>query len=162
MAIECELARLFMHWKEVELMLERAATQIDRNERVGSGVSGQHSREIGQSLSFRDKARLDSFVSTNPQLSASLTERHPESVTVGSPKKFFQEHLFWKRNQVLHFRTYLLIAEAESESCRYSQIILMVIDAVCEVRQIIVGLQGSKPKMAIQSEIQPASRQNCN
>jgi hypothetical protein len=60
MTIECELTQLFMCWKEVESMLERAATQIDSNERVESGVSGQgqHSREIRQSLSFRNKSRL--------------------------------------------------------------------------------------------------------
>jgi hypothetical protein len=56
----------------------------------------------------------------------------------------------------------LLISEPDNESGRYSEIILMVVDAVCKVRQIIVGLERSEPQIAVESEIQAASRQDCN
>ena len=56
----------------------------------------------------------------------------------------------------------LLISEPDNESGRYSEIILMVVDAVGKVRQIIVGLKRSEPQIAIESEIQAASRQDCN
>jgi len=56
----------------------------------------------------------------------------------------------------------LLISEPDNESGRYSEIILMVVDAVGKVRQIIVGLERPEPQIAIESEIQAASRQDCN
>jgi hypothetical protein len=117
MAIECELARLFMHWKEVELMSERTATQNDSNEWEAEFRGwGSILARLDKVCHFVTNQDFDSFVSTDPQLSALLTERHPESLTVGSPKKFFQEHLFWKRNQVVHFGK-IDFTSSEAEQC---------------------------------------------
>jgi len=48
----------------------------------------------------------------------------------------------------------IFISETNNEPGRDSQIILMAIDAVSEMRQIIIGLERSKPKMTIESKIQ--------
>jgi len=45
---------------------------------------------------------FDSFVGSSEMLKKTIKKRHPESAAATSMKQFFQDHLFHKRNKIVH------------------------------------------------------------
>jgi hypothetical protein len=104
MAIECELARLFMKWKEVDLMIARPVVQSDRDSWEEEFRSWMAIRSrLDKICEFLTSQDFDSFILQDSKLALLVKQRHPESVSFSSFKQYFQERLFWKRNQIVHF-----------------------------------------------------------
>jgi hypothetical protein len=59
---------------------------------------------------------FDTFFSNRADLMKALHARHPESVGQPSPKKFFEENLFHKRNRIVHLGK-IDYTQAEAEGC---------------------------------------------
>ena len=103
MAVESQLAYLFMKWNRVDLTLQRNATDADeaeweerwrdirsvadRFDRVSSLLAGQS---------------FDAFLSANGDLLKSV-RTHYQSSGEASANYFFVKGLFHKRNRVVHF-----------------------------------------------------------
>lgn len=103
MAVECELARLFIKWNEVDLMDERIATPADRD------AWAEQWRKWNQISVRLDKAStllvgedFDSFLSHNPGLLKPVHDKYPTSTRTTSPRGFFIEEFFRKRNRIVH------------------------------------------------------------
>lgn len=106
MAVECDLARLYVKWKEIDLIpagvMTPSQTEKDSWEETLRSWMGIAVR-LDKVCEFLTKEVLDSFISNRPDLKQAIHITHPASVPCGSFNQFFQEHLFWKRNQVVHF-----------------------------------------------------------
>jgi len=59
---------------------------------------------------------FDTFFSKTSDLTKALRARHPESADNASPKKFFEEKLFHKRNRIVHLGK-IDYNRAEAEAC---------------------------------------------
>jgi hypothetical protein len=105
MAVECDMAYLFMKWKGIELMNTRMPGDADRHEWE------KQWREDVRSVAARlDKVSelltgqpFDSFLAKNGGLLKPLHAPYPDSTAETSPKKFFIRELFHKRNKIVHF-----------------------------------------------------------
>jgi hypothetical protein len=101
MAVEYELAYLFMKWSGIELMSSRMPTDADEEEWE------RQWREDARSVAARfDKVSsllaeqpFDSFLSQHGELLQALHERYPLSQTSASLKDFFVKELFHKQKQ---------------------------------------------------------------
>lgn len=118
MAVECELARLFVKWKEIDLGLPSEVTQDDR-----ASWDAQLRRwtkitlRLDKVSEFLTSHDFDGFVSNHINLLKSVQQRHPESANCASLKKFFEECLFWKRNAIVHLGK-IDSAQPDAEICR--------------------------------------------
>jgi hypothetical protein len=120
MAVECELARLFMKWKNIELvMLGTLATQ-DQEDSWEDELrkTSRIVTRLDLICKFLAGEDFDAFFSKNAGLIKALRERHPESVGSTSPKAFFQQHLFRKRNGIVHFGR-IDFGQSEAEACHH-------------------------------------------
>jgi len=103
MAVECELARVFVKWKEIDLGLPSEVTQGDRAAwdvqlRKWTKIALRFDRVC----EFLTNQTFDELIASHINLLKSVQQRHPDSSKYGSLKKFFVEHLFWKRNAIVH------------------------------------------------------------
>jgi hypothetical protein len=126
MAMECELARLYVKWKNIESVepgtfatkeqedswekeLRRASKIVERLDLVSRFLTGDD---------------FDIFFSNRADLMKALHARHPESVGKPSPKKFFEENLFHKRNRIVHLGK-IDYTQGEAEACHRSAATLL-------------------------------------
>ncbi|MGA8429174.1 MAG: hypothetical protein WB729_05105 [Candidatus Sulfotelmatobacter sp.] len=102
-AVECELARLYVQWRHVDVLDTRTPTQTDSDE-----WSAQWNKWTGIALRFKKASELmvgkdlDSFLLLNPGPIAKLAAKYPDVAGCASPQKFFISGLFHKRNRVVH------------------------------------------------------------
>ncbi|HXY13854.1 MAG TPA: hypothetical protein VEI26_05075 [Terriglobales bacterium] len=103
MAVESQLAYLFMKWNRLDLTLQRNPTDADEEEweerwrdirSVAARFDRVSSLLAGQSF--------DSFLSANGELLKSVRTQY-QSSGEASAKNFFVKGLFQKRNRVVHF-----------------------------------------------------------
>ena len=103
MAVESQLAYLFMKWNRVDLTLQRNPTDADEEEweerwrdirSVAARFDRVSSRLTGESF--------DSFLSANGDLLKSVRTQYQSSGET-SAKDFFVKGLFHKRNRIVHF-----------------------------------------------------------
>jgi hypothetical protein len=114
MAVECELARLFMKWKEVDFMDKAMPTPQDREtwaEQWRKWVSiAVRFDKVSTLMTGED---LDLFLSHNPGLLKSTNAKY----SVGaSPKDFFIKDFFYKRNKIVH-QGEIDFGQADGEMC---------------------------------------------
>jgi len=103
MAVESQLAYLFMKWNRVDLTSRRNPTDADEEEWE------ERWRDIRSVAARFDKVStlltgksFDSFLSANGDLLKSVrTQYHPSGEALA--KDFFVKVLFHKRNRVVHF-----------------------------------------------------------
>jgi hypothetical protein len=116
MAVESQLAYLFMKWNRVNLTLQRNPTDGDEQEweerwrdirSVAARFDTVSSRLTGKSF--------DSFLSANGDLLKSVRTQY-ESSGEASAKDFFVKELFHKRNRIVHFGK-IDFQQPEAESC---------------------------------------------
>ncbi|MGH2639509.1 MAG: hypothetical protein ACRDF4_09560 [Rhabdochlamydiaceae bacterium] len=117
MAVECEMAGLFIKWKGVELMATRTPTEADKNVwaeqwRKWLGIAVKLNK-VSELLTGKD---FDSFLSHNASLLKPLHEKYPNSQTYQSPKDFFQKELFDRRNKIVHLGA-INFQQVEAEMC---------------------------------------------
>lgn len=102
MAVEGEMAYLFFKWKEIEsgkLPIGRTQEEENEWERAWADM-----RSIGKRLDelsrFLTSADFDKFALQNKALLSSALDVFDSA---DSLKKFFQEELFERRNQIVHY-----------------------------------------------------------
>ena len=121
MAVECELAHVFFKWKKIDQQMSNLKMDMTPTQAQLDAWEDQYRKwaritqkldEVFQLLTGID---FDSFIGTRPTLSQQLLTSHPELEDI-SPKKFFEERLFWKRNAIIHFGR-VDCGEPEAASC---------------------------------------------
>ena len=118
MAVECELARVFVKWKEIDLGLPSEVRQADKTAwDVQLRTWTKIALRFDKVCEFLTNQDFDGFVSNHINLHKSVQQRHPESAKHGSLKKFFEEHLFWKRNAIVHLGK-IDYTRPDAELCR--------------------------------------------
>ncbi len=118
MAVECELARVFVKWKGIDLGLPTDVTQAhldlwDAQLRQWAKIAVR----LDKVCEFLTNRNFDAFVTNHSKLVASIKERHPESAGHVSIKKFVVERLFWKRNAIVHLGK-IDFTLSDAEACR--------------------------------------------
>jgi hypothetical protein len=118
MAVECDMAYLFMKWKGIDLMGTKMPGDDDRNE-----WERQWREDVRTVASRFDKVSgllagqtFDSFLAQNSGLLKPLHKNYPASKSEPSPKKFFIRELFHKRNRIVHFGE-IDFPQADAEMC---------------------------------------------
>jgi hypothetical protein len=116
MAVESQLAYLFMKWNRVDLTLQRNPTDADEEEweekwRDLRSVAARFDRVA----SLLTGEPFDSFLSANGDLLKSVRQ-HYQSFGGGSAKEFFVKGLFHKRNRIVHFGK-IDFQQSEAQSC---------------------------------------------
>jgi len=116
MAVESQLAYLFMKWNRVDLTGQRNPTDADEEEweeswrdirSVAARFDRVSSRLTGKSF--------DSFLSANGDLLKSVRTQY-QSSGEASAKDFFVKGLFHKRNRIVHFGK-IDFQQSEAELC---------------------------------------------
>lgn len=100
MAFESELSRLFNKWKEIACIMpgipfdrEACERELRNFQTIGRKIDG-----VSQ---FVVRSGMDDFVRSRADLSASVAASR--RLRVGHLPEDFQKHLFWPRNNVLHW-----------------------------------------------------------
>lgn len=116
MAVESQLAYLFMKWNRISLTLQRNPTSADED-----GWE-ERWRDIRSVAARFDKVAnqltggsFDSFLSSNGDLLKSVRTQYQSSGET-SAKEFFVKGLFYKRNRVVHFGK-IDFQKSEAELC---------------------------------------------
>src|SRR5580658_2687232 len=100
MALECELARLFNKWSELEIMDTRMPTAADKEafaEQWRKWVS--IAVRLDKVATLLAKEDFDSFLSHNPQLLKRTHAKYPSAVV---DRDFVIKEFFYKRNRIVH------------------------------------------------------------
>ena len=117
MAVECDMAFLFMKWNRVELMVSREPNAADEEEWE---TKWRDTRAVGARLeklsSVLSGRPFDLFLSENHTLLHSLHARYPASKSEPSSKEFFIKELFYRRNKIVHFGE-VDFQQADAETC---------------------------------------------
>jgi len=104
MAVECYVAYLYLKWKRIDVMpTTMQPSQADEDSwaeqlRKWNNVGARFDKVCD----FLTTETFDSFVANNSALAKTICQRHPESSASTSPKQFFQDNLFSKRNKIVH------------------------------------------------------------
>jgi hypothetical protein len=101
MAFESELSRLFLKWKEIECLTTGAELDREECERQLRDFKtiGRKIEEVSQ---FLVKSGIDDFVRSKTHLRDQISKGF-KSIRVGTLAADIQRHLFWPRNEVLHW-----------------------------------------------------------
>lgn len=134
MAVESQLAYLFMKWNRLDLTLQRNPTDVDEEEweerwrdirSVAARFDSVSTRLTGKSF--------NSFLSANGDLLKSVRTQYRSSGEA-SAKDFFVKGLFHKRNRIVHFGK-IDFQQSEAELCFVFATalwrILVAMDAYC-------------------------------
>jgi uncharacterized short protein YbdD (DUF466 family) len=122
MAVECELAFMFFKWTRIDMKMKMS--------NLGADIKITQGHEDAWEKQYRNWFRItekldnvsqhltgldfDIYTGRTP-LAELMRSNHPESIGK-SAKKFFEEHLFWKRNQIVHSGK-VDFAKDEAEQC---------------------------------------------
>jgi hypothetical protein len=119
MAVECEMARLYLKWNKIDIdvMPTRTSTESDQEECeerwrkfYSIGVKLDKVSELLTSLPF------DSFLAQNSGLLQAVQTRYLASKSSPSPKKFFEDEFFKRRNRIVH-RGEIDFQQTDAEMC---------------------------------------------
>jgi hypothetical protein len=118
MAVECQLAFLFMKWNRIDLMLVRNPTDADEE-----GWETQWRDEVRTIAARFDKVSsiltrqpFDTFLDQNGNLLRALQTKYQNWNSATSFKDLFVKELFHKRNRVVHFGK-IDFSRPEAEMC---------------------------------------------
>jgi hypothetical protein len=103
LAVECEMARLFIKWNELDL--PRTPTLADRDKLEEQWHDFRNiSLRIEEVSKLLTGENFDAFLQRNPGLLTPVQTKYSAFAPLGtSPKKSFVELLFKKRNRIVHF-----------------------------------------------------------
>lgn len=117
MAVECELARLFFKWKALDADMspfnvpEPQKSDWEKEYRdlrtVSAKLDGVCRLLVGMDF--------DSYIASDTALDAAVGQQNPSYKQETSKKLFFQERLFWKRNDIIHYGN-IALKPADGES----------------------------------------------
>ena len=100
MAVECELARLFFKWHEVDLFPVQIADKDELEKTWRKWVS--IAVRLDKVSTLLTGESFDSFLSHNPEFLKSISTKYPTFTAGTSPKDFFIKEFFYKRNKIVH------------------------------------------------------------
>jgi hypothetical protein len=104
MAVESELARLYIKWREIDSGL--LPNEVTDDHRAGFDDELRGHFKIIDRLDMLStcltKVPFNEFIVSRTDLSALVANAHPNS-TGQSLKKYFEAEVFWKRNLIVHF-----------------------------------------------------------
>jgi hypothetical protein len=118
MAIECELARLFFKWTDLEIMDKRMPTQADAD-------TAEEQWRKWNSITVRlDKVstlltgeNFDAFLLRNPGFLAHIQTKYPTFAVAGaSARDDLKDQFFHKRNKIVH-RGEIDFKQPDAELC---------------------------------------------
>jgi hypothetical protein len=117
MAVECEMARLYLKWNEIDLITTRTVTDTDQEawedcwrKFYAVGVKLDKVSDLLTGLPF------DSFLAQNSSLLQAVQTQYPACKNPTSPKKFFEDELFKRRNRIVH-RGEIDFEQTDAELC---------------------------------------------
>src|SRR5215469_4178954 len=135
MAVECELVYLFLKWNRIDLGLVRNPTDADNLEWE---EQWSKLRSIAVRLDklavFLTADPFDAFLSQNGAHLKALHAKYPASAAVASPKQFFIEELFYKRNRIVHYGE-ISFRQLDAEMCVSLATILSQILAAMDIQR---------------------------
>jgi hypothetical protein len=104
MAVECDLAYLFMKWNKEDLLLTRTPDDADREKweeqwRKAFAITAK----LDKVSALVAGLPFDSFLAQNSGLWQDIQAKYPVSTKYPSPKEFFDKEFFRKRNKIVHF-----------------------------------------------------------
>jgi hypothetical protein len=103
LAVECELARVFMKWKYIDMSLTGTRPSTAQEDQwLGCLRTCGTLQRLDRVCRFLTGESFDAFLGKQTALIQSLHERHPESVSASSLRAFFCQNLFSKRDQIVH------------------------------------------------------------
>jgi hypothetical protein len=116
-AVESELARVYVKWREIETGLPNDITDADRA-KFDEELRKQFKivDRLDMVSEYLTKLKFNEYVDGNLDLKAFVLKAHPDFAGKSSLKKYFEEQLFWKRNVIAHFGK-IDSTEAEGTSC---------------------------------------------
>ena len=105
MAVECDMAYLFMKWKGIDLMDAAMPSDADRDEweRQWRDDVRTVAARLDRVSTLLTGQAFDSFLSKNAALLQRVHTRYPASESEPSAKKFFISEVFHRRNRIVHF-----------------------------------------------------------
>ena len=103
MAVECELARLFMKWNDIDLRYTRDPTPADQEKwekqwRKWTMVGVR----LDKVATLLTGDNFDSFLSRKPRLLNPIYTEYPTFTGVQLTKDIFIKEFFHKRNRIVH------------------------------------------------------------
>lgn len=102
-AVESELARVYIKWRSIETGLPYEITDADReNFEDELRKCFKIVDRLDMVSEYLTKLKFNEFVQADADVSDFVLKAHPESATNPSLKKFFEEELFWRRNAIAH------------------------------------------------------------
>ena len=114
MAFECEVARLFIKWKEIEgLKKAKNVSKGDLEEEYRK--LWKVTKRIKETAKLMRPGGLADFVRKSPELSKTIVSNFP-SLHIGSLAEDFEKLLFYPRNKILHFG-YARYRKDDAERC---------------------------------------------
>jgi hypothetical protein len=118
MAVECDLAYLFMKWNRIELLSTRDLAEGDED--AWEKQWRDEVRTVGARLdtvsALLVREPFDAFLSHNSRFLQPVCMRYPEFKTEKSPKQFFIKELFHRRNKIVHSGE-INFQQTDSEMC---------------------------------------------
>jgi hypothetical protein len=103
LAVECELARAFMRWKNIDSgLFGNRPSASEEHHWLGSLRNCGILQRLDRVCRFLTEQSFDAFLGRQSALTQSLHGRHPESISTRSLRTFFNEHLFHKRDQIVY------------------------------------------------------------
>ena len=131
MSVECELAYLYSKWKSLEANLipnEVTPSHTESWEKEFRKLSAI-GRRLDAVSAMLTGSSFDAFIASKPQMDSAIHTTHSQ-LGCGSPKDFFVEALFWKRNKILHSGK-VQFGRSEAEVCvRVAMTLLQIIDVM--------------------------------
>ena len=102
-SVECELGRVFTKWKNIDSGLTmKHASVSNQNQWIGALSTCGILQRLDRVSDFLTGQSFDAFLGSRSGLAQSIRERHPKSVALRSLRAFFNQELFWKRDQIVH------------------------------------------------------------
>jgi hypothetical protein len=104
-AVECDLAYLFMKWKRIDLMPTRMPNKADEDswQKEWQDKARSLQAKLDTVSKLLTGQSFDSFASQNAGFLGAVRAHHPDLKNETSAKKLFVEALFRKRNRIAHF-----------------------------------------------------------
>lgn len=101
--VECELGRVFTKWKNIDSGLTTKRSRVsNQNQWIGALSTCGILQRLDRVSDFLTGQSFDAFLGGQSSLTQSMHERHPKSVPVKSLRAFFNQNLFWKKDQIVH------------------------------------------------------------
>jgi hypothetical protein len=118
MAVECDLAYLFMKWNRIEVMSKRMPTDADDEawERQWRDEARTAASRLDKVSEMLTQEQFDLFLSKNSHLLQAMSQKHPALKDAASPKDFVIKGLFHRRNRIVHSGK-VDFQQADAETC---------------------------------------------